>query len=121
VKKRSTVFAAIIHAIRQLEHGLYADPLECFAGSDIVDRDEVLAAIAGVERERKQHRKRGYTFTTGKPGWNRKLPYPSRKMAGRIVFEIEPGRWVTRQRAWQLLKRGPARPTGRPRKDREAR
>lgn len=60
-------------------------------------------------------RKRGYTFTTGQPAWNRQLPFPSRKIAGRIVFEIEPGRWVSRQRAWQLLHRG------RPRKDLEQR
>lgn len=62
-------------------------------------------------------RKRGYRFTTGKAAWNRKLPFPSRPKNGRILFEVEPGRWVSRQRAWQILHRGPARPTGRPRKE----
>jgi hypothetical protein len=49
-------------------------------------------------------RKHGYTFSTGKPAWNRKLPYPSRKENGRIEFYIH-GRWVSRQRAWQLVNR----------------
>jgi hypothetical protein len=64
------------------------------------------------------------TFTTGKPSMEPQVAVPIAKGGGRIVFEIEPGRWVSRQRAWQLpqvLHRGPARPTGRPRKDLEAR
>jgi len=62
-------------------------------------------------------RRRGYTFTTGKPAWNRRLPFPARKHDGRIEFEVAPGRWVSRQRAWQVLAHSPARPRGRPRKD----
>jgi len=61
-------------------------------------------------------RKRGYTFTTGQAAWNRTLQFPMRKAAGRWEFEVEPGRWVSRQRAHQIVARGPARRPGRPRK-----
>jgi hypothetical protein len=57
-------------------------------------------------------------FTIGKPAWNRILPYPARKVGKRLLFEVEPGRWVTRQRAWQLRNRKTTRPVGRPRKKR---
>lgn len=53
--KAKTLFFRIKQAIRRLEHGPHADPLSGFCGSDIVDRDEVLAAIDQVEEDIREH------------------------------------------------------------------
>jgi hypothetical protein len=37
---------------------------------------------------------------SGRPAWNRRLPYPFRKRNGRIEVNIGHDRWVSRQRAW---------------------
>lgn len=58
MKKPESVVATIKRAIRKLEHGHYADPLDCFCGSDILDRDEVLRAIDHVEADLRTRRRK---------------------------------------------------------------
>jgi hypothetical protein len=58
VKRPETVVATIKRAIQKLDHGPYADPLDCFCGSDILDRDEVLRAIDDVQADLRKRRRK---------------------------------------------------------------